>query len=140
MWSSKWVIATVMTGENIIYNAFEQLKFRSGYFSSRCSYRDTLRLNLKACNSEFFLVIAACMGIYIIAVRIKNHIGMEWRLLPCAGMILAVSLYPFVWYLFTKNHSCNHAYFTWRELAISVFGILMLGIIRIRQFMDPSSE
>lgn len=52
------------------------------------------------------------------------------------GAILFVSFYPFLWYLFTKNHSVGHYYYTWRELGISVFGILMAGVIGIREFAE----
>jgi len=140
MWSAKWLIATVLTEENIIYDAFGQIKYRSGYFSDKHSYWTTLHLNLRVCNMKVFLIVVICVGIGITIVRMKNHIGMEQRLLPCMGMIFAVSAYPFVWYLFTKDHSCNHSYFTWRELAVSVFGIFMIGVVRIRQFAESAAE
>lgn len=139
MWSAKWVITTILTGENIIYDAFEKIKYRSGYFSVKHSYYDTLRLNLSVCNRRVFVLAAICIGIYILAVRVKDHIGVDRSLLPLEGMLLAVSLYPFVWYLFTKDHSCCHSYFTWRELGISVYGIFMIGVIRIRQFRESFS-
>ena len=124
----------MLTDENIIYDAFEKIKFRSGYFSVRHSYYDTLRLNLGVCNRRVFVLAAICIGIYILTVRVKDHIGVDRSILPFMGMLLTVSLYPFVWYLFTKDHSCCHSYFTWRELGIGVYGILMIGVVRIRQF------
>ncbi|MDE7232441.1 MAG: hypothetical protein K2N37_05145 [Lachnospiraceae bacterium] len=139
MWSAKWMVATILTGENIIYDAFENIKFRSGYFSVRHSYYDTLQLNLSVCNRKVLMLAAICIGIYILAVRVKNHIGMDRSLLPLMGMLLTVSLYPFVWYLFTKDHSCCHSYFTWRELGIGVYGVLMIGVVRIRQFRESFS-
>lgn len=139
MWSAKWVIASMLTDENIIYDAFENIKFRSGYFSVRHSYYDTLRLNLSVCNKRVFALAAICIGIYILAVRVKDHIGVDRSILPFMGMLLTVSLYPFVWYLFTKDHSCCHSYFTWRELGIGVYGVLMIGVARIRQFRESFS-
>lgn len=139
MWSAKWVITTILTEENIIYDAFEKIKFRSGYFSIKHSYYDTLKLNLNVCNRKVLLPAVVCIGIYILAVRVKDHIGVDRSLLPLVGMLLMVSLSPFVWYFFTKNHSSSHSYFTWRELAISVFGILMSGVVRIRQFRESFS-
>lgn len=136
MWSAKWIIATVLTEENIIFDAFEALKVRSGYFSIKHSYWDTLRLNLGTCNRKIFLPVIVCIGVVAIIFRVKKNIGIERRLILFEGMILAVSAYPFVWYLFTKDHSCCHSYFTWRELGISIFGILVIGVMRIRQFAD----
>lgn len=139
MWSAKWVISTIMTGENIVYDAFEKIKFRSGYFSVKHSYYDTLKLNLSVCNRKVFMLAAISIGIYILAVRVKDHIGLDRSLLSLSGMLLVVSLYPFGWYFFTKNHSSSHSYFTWRELGISVYGILMISVIRIRQFRESFS-
>ena len=139
MWSAKWVVTTILTGENIVYDAFEKIKYRSGYFSVKHSYYDTLKLNLSVCNRKVLMLAAISIGIYILAVRVKEHIGVDRSLLPLVGMILAVSIYPFVWYFFTKNHSSSHSYFTWRELGISVYGIFMIGVLRIRQFRENFS-
>lgn len=126
----------ITLGVPIIFDAFEALKVRSGYFSIKHSYWDTLRLNLGTCNRKIFLPVIVCIGVAVIIFRVKKHIGIERRLILFEGMILAVSAYPFVWYLFTKDHSCCHSYFTWRELGISIFGILVIGVMRIRQFAD----
>lgn len=133
MWSSKWVIASVLTEENIIYDAFGAIVYRSGYFIKTHSYFDTLRLNLGVCNGKVILPAVLCLAVCIVLFRMKKHIRMERSHFPVLGMVLFVSLYPFIWYLFTKDHSCCHSYFTWRELGISVFGILMAGIIGIRE-------
>jgi len=140
MWSAKWLIATMLTGENIIYNAFESIKYRSGYFMRKHSYWGTLKLNLGTCNREVYLLAVLCIAIFIITVRWKKKIRADQQMFWLEGMLFLVSLYPFFWYLFTKDHSSSHSYFTWRELGISVSGILMIGVIRIRQFMDSSSE
>lgn len=133
MWSSKWVIASVLTEENIICDAFGAIAYRSGYFIKKHTYFDTLRLNLGVCNRKVFLPAVLCLAVCIVLFRMKKHIRMERSHFPVLGMVLFVSLYPFIWYLFTKDHSCCHSYFTWRELGISVFGILMAGIIGIRE-------
>lgn len=134
MWSSKWIIASVLTEENVIYEAFEEILYRSGYFTQRHSYLTTLQLNLGVCNAKVLVITAICMVVYIAALRIKNHIGVEKKLPLYIVAILFVSCYPFIWYLFTKNHSCSHSYFTWRELAISVFGLLMIVVARVKEF------
>ncbi len=139
MWSAKWIIASMLTDENIIYDAYKEIKYRSGFFSVKHSYYDTLKLNLSICNGKVFLLAVFGIGIYILIVRMKNHISIDRSLLPFAGMLLTVSLYPFVWYFFTKNHSSSHSYFTWRELGISVYGIFMISVLRIRQFRESFS-
>ena len=46
-----------------------------------------------------------------------------------AGTVLALAamaLLPFIWYFFTKNHSYIHAFYTSRNLAVSVFAACCL--------------
>lgn len=131
MWSSKWVIASVLTEENIIRDAIGSIAYRSGYFTKKHSYFDTLRLNLGVCNRKVILPAVLCLVVCMVLFRMKKQIRIERSLFPVMGMVLFVSLYPFIWYLFTKDHSCCHSYFTWRELGISVFGILTTGVIGI---------
>ncbi len=139
MWSLKWVIATILTEENIIYDAFAEIAYRSGYFIKKHSYCDTLKLNMSVCNGKIFLIGIICVILYILLLRIKNRIAVKRELFPVIGMLFIVSAYPFFWYLVTKNHSCSHSYFTWRELAITVFGILMAGVIGLRYFFAGGS-
>ena len=140
MWSSKWVIASVFTGESIIYDAFSQIAYRSGYFTEKHSYYDTLKLNLGVCNTRVILPAVICVTVCIVAFRIVKQVRIQWSLFPAVGTIIFVSLYPFFWYLFTKDHSCCHSYFTWRELGISVFGIMTAGVIGIRGFVKNIVE
>lgn len=72
MWSSKWVIASVLTGENIIYDAFSQIAYRSGYFTEKHSYYDTLKLNLGVCNTKVILPALICVAACIVIFRIKS--------------------------------------------------------------------
>lgn len=129
MWASKWIIASVFTEENVILNAMEHLKIRSGHFSHKQTWIDTLKLNLGVCNRKVLVVVLVCFIIYFIGYRIKNHTSTDKKVLPCTGGIIMVSLYPFIWYYFAMEHSSCHAHFTWRELAISVFGVIMIGVI-----------
>lgn len=140
MWSSKWVIASVFTGESIIYDAFSQIAYRSGYFTEKHTYYDTLKLNLGVCNTRVILPAVMCVTVCIVAFRIVKQVRIQWSLFPAVGTIIFVSLYPFFWYLFTKDHSCCHSYFTWRELGISVFGIMTAGVIGIRGFVKNIVE
>lgn len=140
MWSSKWVIASVLTGENIIYDAFSQIAYRSGYFTEKHSYYDTLKLNLGVCNTKVILPALICVAACIVIFRIKKRIVADRKRFPIVGAILFVSLYPFLWYLFTKDHSCSHSYFTWRELGISVFGILTAGVAGIGGLEEKTVE
>lgn len=140
MWSLKWVIASLFTEENIILDALHEIIYRSGYFVEDISYLDTIKVNLSICNIKVIIPAFLCAAACIVIFRVRKHIAVDRKLFPIVGSILFVSLYPFFWYLFTKNHSCGHAYFTWRELGISVFGLMTAGVIGIRGFAERIVE
>lgn len=133
MWASEWIIASVLTEKNVLANAIQQIKYRSGYSQDDNTYLNTLKLNLGIINIKVFLIAIICLAAYIIICSIKKHITFNKNFFSCIGVILFVTLYPFIWYFFTQNHSSNHSYFTYRELAISVFGVLMIGVINIKK-------
>lgn len=127
MWSSKWVVASLFTEENIILNAVEQLKFRSGHFESGNSMRMLMHYVLERVSPKMTSVMLVLLLAFIIALRVKKKCPFEKRMLPGIGVMLLVSFYPFVWYYCTLYHSTELSYFTYRELGISVFGILMIA-------------
>ncbi|MDU5613888.1 MAG: hypothetical protein E6049_00385 [Varibaculum cambriense] len=50
--------------------------------------------------------------------------------------ILVVAGYPMIWYLVVLNHSAIHAFFTYRNLGVSVFAALLFGL----QFISRGSS
>jgi hypothetical protein len=132
MWAMKWIIASVLTDENVIANAVNQLMFRSGHFGEKKKFLTTLKLNFSVCDKKILILAFLCLLLFIIGYRIKRRENIDRQILPALAEILFVSLYPFLWYFFTENHSCDNSYFTWRELGISVFGILTLLVTTTR--------
>ncbi|MDE7200292.1 MAG: hypothetical protein K2O15_15615 [Lachnospiraceae bacterium] len=125
MWGAKWVAASIFTDENVIKEALDQVMFRSGHFEKGRSYATTLRLNFDACNMKSIWVVLICLAVYLLVRMVINYRRIGVRPLPGTAAILLVSLYPFLWYYLTMHHSCDNSYFTWRELSISVYGILL---------------
>lgn len=132
MWASKWIIATILTDENVIYNAFLSIRNRSD-FSREYSYIETLKRNIGFCNKRIYFVALICLAVLLIILKIKKYNIIDKTLLPCTCVLLFASIYPFIWYFFTENHSSIHYWFTYRELAISVFGILMICVINVKR-------
>lgn len=125
MWGAKWVAASLFTDENVIKEALDQVMFRSGHFEKGRSYATTLRLNFDACNMKSIWVVLICLAVYLLVRMVINYRRIGVRPLPGTAAILLVSLYPFLWYYLTMHHSSDNSYFTWRELSISVYGILL---------------
>ncbi len=131
MWSSKWVIASILTDEDVIQGAIDQVKHRTGHFNEDYTWFSTLKLNLGACNTKAMLAVFVCLGVYMVIAGVIRYRKTGTKMLPGTAAILAVAAYPFLWYYCTLNHSSAHSYFTWRELAISVFGIFMCGAVNM---------
>lgn len=125
MWGAKWVIASVFTDENVIKEAVDQVMFRSGHFEKGRSYTTTLWLNFNACNMKSIWVVLICLVVYLLVRAVINYRRTGMKPFPGTAAILLVSLYPFLWYYLTMHHSSDNSYFTWRELSISVYGVLM---------------
>jgi hypothetical protein len=126
MWAMKWVLASLLTDQNVIYDALKTVKHDSGVLDSEYTYWTTLKSNLAICNWRVLLSLFLLVLIYLIGRKIVKHDSIDWCMLPSAVAILFVSAYPFIWYYLTQMHSSNHNWFVWRELGISVYGILTL--------------
>lgn len=124
MWGAKWAAASVLTDENVIMDAVNQVKFRSGHYENGRSYGTTLQLNFEACNMTSIWVVLICLAVFLLGCVIMNFRKNGIKFVPVTVMILVVSLYPFLWYYLTMHHSCDNSYFTWREYSICVYGIL----------------
>lgn len=124
MWGAKWVVASVFTDENVIMDAVNQVKFRSGHYEQGRSFLTTLKLNFDACNMKSIWVVLIALTVFLLACVILNFRRNGIKLLPVTAVILVVSLYPFLWYYLTMHHSSDNSYFTWREYSICVYGVL----------------
>lgn len=124
MWGAKWVAASVLTDENVIMDAVNQVKFRSGHYEQGRSFWTTLKLNFDACNMKSIWVVLIALALFLLACVILNFRRNGIKLLPVTAVILVVSLYPFLWYYLTMHHSSDNSYFTWREYSICVYGVL----------------
>lgn len=129
MWGGKWVAASVLTDENVIMDALNQVKYRSGHYEHGRSFLTTLWLNFDACNMKSIWTVLIVLAVLLLAGVILNFRQNGVRLLPVTAMILVVSLYPFLWYYLTMHHSSDNSYFTWREYSICVYGgLTALGV------------
>lgn len=124
MWGAKWVAASVLTDENVIMDAVNQVKFRSGHYEKGRSFATTLWLNFDACNMKSSWVVLICLALLLLVCVIINFRRNGMQVFPVTAWILLVALYPFLWYYLTMHHSSDNSYFTWREFSICVYGIL----------------
>ena len=128
MWGLKWVYATLFGDENIIVDAINTMKYRlSGTLPNGVvpDYKSVLRLQYLAAKQpawEFFMALLIIVAVYLI-IRHKSFD------VCCVLSFLLLGVLPLFWYVLLKNHSQIHSFFTYRDLAVTIFsvncGILM---------------
>lgn len=124
-WGLKWLCASVLTGENMIYNALSHTKFHVSASEIESDSRMlALTENLKVVFHPGYLLVylgsAAASLVHVIRRKC------EIRKLISGGrpLLLLIGLLPFFWWAVTVTHSYLHDLFTYRILAITVFALL----------------
>lgn len=127
MWGLKWILASMFTEENIIADAVDRILLRSGQLSENMPYGKVLKYATQNMDMNRVFWIFLTLAVLSVCIRIKRHRMIRKETLPSLGIMLLVSLYPFAWYFVAAEHSMHHSHFVWREMGISVYGILMIG-------------
>ena len=80
--------------------------------------------NLKVvCHPSYLLLYLGSAAACVVRI-IRNGCGARALLRGGRPLLLLISLMPFGWWAVTVTHSYLHDLFTYRILAISVFGVL----------------
>ena len=148
MWASKWVLATLLTSENVLRDAFSQVAFRSSSSTAvsgiTCSAISTLFANL----SLFFFTpasLAVLAFIFYTAYKMYRAGHLPWarlqKQLLFYGLLGAL---PILWYTLLRNHSYIHFWFTKNALSVFVLCILfsctaILELVRQQVSSVPKS-
>lgn len=129
MWTSKWILATIVTGKNIIYNGLSSVKGRSSNILKEGGESISLLSVLKSMLNIYWhkIIVIILFGCFLFLLcRIINNrknIKCFFSYIIRYGI---VSVIPIFWYLGTTNHTMNHAYFTSKSLAGTVFALYCL--------------
>ena len=126
---SKWVLATLLTDENVIKDGFENVLYRTygitenGWDSNVTALRSIL-LNMNVILNEINNTLII-LGVFLVFVSI-NYIYFSYRLKWKfkALVLLGVALMPFVWYSLLVQHSIIHPHWTYKILSISIYALL----------------
>ena len=127
MWSGKWIMGSLISGDNIIRDALGMAVFRTSRVASdtHFTYVDMLKGLFGALNNQIAFIALIVSLLYIVACIWKHKVQLNIRLL---ALLSGIALMPFAWYAVMGNHSYWHHWFTFRELSISIFAILMMAI------------
>ncbi len=128
MWVSKWVAATLITGNNVFDDGFKSVAIRASKASvdgsDKYSELGCIYLNYRTFFRTPVLILAIAVTVFLI-VRyfLKGKISVKaafQTLFP----YFVVSLAPMVWYAFATNHSVIHHWFTNKACAVTLLAFL----------------
>lgn len=122
MWAGKWILGSLLGGENIIQDAIASIQLRSSasdLMGARASVVMLFKRQL-ACLKSPALALAALYLVVTGVLAAKNRGREKFSVLGWLPYIALCAL-PVVWYLGAFNHSYVHAFFTYRELFIPAF-------------------
>lgn len=128
MWSSKWIIATAVTGQNVFAQASDGIGMRMSFAKGDKVFGllDVLRRNIDP-NAFALQIILLLFFIFIIISFARKTFRADTRYIPIAG----AALLPLVWYAALPNHSYIHSFMTYRDLSIFVFAISTIGMMAL---------
>ena len=133
MWAGKWILASVFTGENVLFSALGKVIYRTSTTLSAAeggttfTVIDVLARNFSALFRGPLPIILGLLLIYLLYILIrgtKKIFVTKSRLAAFAFIMLL----PFLWYAVVKNHSYVHDYMTYRNLAVTIFAALCLFV------------
>ena len=118
---AKWLLVDVLYQREILSKSVQQFLFRSQGGSEEADWFAGLTANLSyAAQRTILYMVPVFLYTLVSLVRNYKEIQINWK----AGLpYLIVAIMPCVWYAVMKNHSINHAYFTWRGFVVFYAGI-----------------
>ncbi len=136
MWAAKWIIGSIITGNNIITDGMENVAVRT----STSSADGSISYGLAECElinySAFFttpITIAAiiCNG-FLIYRCVKHTRYSSDAVFKYFAPFLITGFLPAIWFAFTANHSTVHAWFTNKACVVSLLSVLF-GLVSLLQ-------
>ena len=114
-WVTKWALATLTTGENVLRDGFREFAVRAGEYQD-VSRWDALVRNVDMVQWRWVFVVLAVMA--VLALFGFRRKGLN-RAFPC----LLLALPPLLWYMVAAEHSYLHFWFTYRNMAVVLFAL-----------------
>lgn len=118
LWASKWILASLLTSENVIYDAINTILYRTKGSVGDVDNGEAIRkaISLNYCYIDWlkpFMIVSIIAAIVLVLLNIRGRASIIWMAL--------IAIAPIVWYVVCANHSYIHYWFTYRTLSISVF-------------------
>lgn len=123
----KWIVTDIFLNREVIITSIKQFLYRIGNEADGIKYTFglTMERNLYFLGTlHSYILIILCIITLVYIIRNKNFNRNSIA-------ILIISLLPIFWYMFLKNHSSVHAFFTYRNMVITIIAILIIFLNNI---------
>lgn len=137
MWAGKWIMAFLLTGENVIQDGLERVSFRMGVSGLESgSFQDTVSANISYFYNRPMYVLAIIPVVFISVYLVKNRNRPSNNLADILP-IAFVGLYPFFWFYIVRNHSYTHPFLEFRILSVSFWAFLAI-VLKLKPIDKPT--
>ena len=121
-WASKWVLASLVTGQDIIGDALHQASVRTStdtWHGMELTWGNIIRFVWDTLSSHgllipLLLLAVICIAAFVLCLRSREAL---LRALPLALTALSAP----AWLCLLRTHSIQHGWFTWRALGVTLF-------------------
>lgn len=137
MWISKWILASIILKINALDYVINDMLFRiNGTGNSEITILEgATNLPLRAIDKNIrtifpiqFLINQKILSLIIFCIVIAEIIFVrkkEIKKLWFSGLLLIISMIPYIRYFLLASHSFTHYYFTFRAQIVTIIGIVL---------------
>ena len=154
LWASKWLIASIVMGENVLQDAIAHVFLWTGANTSDNFEISASIDRFSGLNSNLMLfmpsrVLRLCLAaafivglLALIVIGIKDRANVSISAIFC----MVIALMPLLWFLVVNAHSTLHYWFTFRNLVVTLYGLgvfwwlLTPGILSLFRKPEKSSH
>ena len=136
MWTSKWLISTVITKQNHFIKGFERISVRSAnvYNNTSLGVNEFINIMQRYVKQSPYLFLIFGFVIILLIILLKQK-HLEQNRIVCSAIMLCCSLLPLLWYVISRQHSYIHNHFTFRAMSGSFFviGSFLIPLLEQKQ-------
>lgn len=121
-WASKWVLAGLVTGQNVIADALHQVGVRTAadtWHGMELTWSNIFAFVYNALNERRLLWPLAAALVLLAALFVLSIRGRQ-PLIRALPLLLCTLMTP-AWFIVLRTHSIQHGWFTWRALGLTLF-------------------
>jgi len=132
MWFSKWIIADIMYNTGTIKWAFEKImSYTTGTKEVTTNIIEVISKNIYYLSEILIFSMVLLATSYIFGSKNLNLTKEK-----SIYQYLIIAVLPFIWFAVIKNHSYIHARFTFRNLLITIFSVLLVTMNILKSIVE----